>query len=141
MKSALAIGFDYAPSRLLAAGIAGVWLLALSALAVCGLPVWVKIALALACSLYAAWTLREFLRPSCRHVLWHDAGHWRLSDASGEGHVAEFVSAVVRGAWIVLTLRRSDGKRMSFVLAPDNCNTDVRRRLRVRLARIQASST
>jgi toxin CptA len=136
MKSALAIGFEYRPSRLLAACLVGVWLFALFALAACGLPAWLKVMLGIATSLYAAWTLRQFLRPSCRHLLWHDAGHWRLSDASGEGHVADLVSAVVRGAWIVLSLRRTDGKRVSVVLAPDNCNADIRRRLRVRLARI-----
>jgi len=135
MKSALAIGFDYAPSRMLGAGVVLIWLLGVAALAVCGLPAWSKAALAIATSLYAAWTVRDFLRPSCRHLLWHDAGHWRLSADVGEDQVAELAHAVVRGAWIVLVLRRTDGTRASFVLAPDNCSADVRRRLRVRLAR------
>jgi len=41
----------------------------------------------------------------------------------------------VRANWITLNLRRTDGARVTLVLAPDNSDADVRRRLRVRLAR------
>jgi hypothetical protein len=75
-----------------------------------------------------------------RRAAWHPAGHWRIVDADGREHVAELQRATVRGEWIVLTLRRSDGKRVPLLLAPDVCDADTRRRLRVRLARGEESA-
>ena len=138
MKSAAAIGFDYRPSRVFAACIVLVWLFALLAVAVCGLPLWLKVALILAASLHAGWTLRGFLRPSFRHLLWHAAGHWRAHDTGGQECVAELRRATVLGGLIVLSFRAPSVGNTSFVLLPDNCDADTRRRLRVRLARVPA---
>jgi len=138
MKSAPAIGFEYRSSRSLAACVVLVWLFASSALAVCGLSAWSKIALALAASLYAAWVLHDFLRPSCRHLLWHEAGYWRLRDTDEKEHIVELHHAVVLGSLVVLSLRGLSIGKMSIVLLPDNCAVDIRRRLRVRLARASA---
>jgi len=87
---------------------------------------------------YAAFALRRFLRADVRRVAWHAAGHWRIVDTGGQEHVAELAHAVVRGAWIALNLRRVDGARVALLLAPDNCDAELRRRLRVRLARAKA---
>lgn len=135
MKSAPAIAFDYQPSRWLAASILMVAVLALIALAASGIPPWAAFMLAGVTCAYAALTLRRMLRSPTRRVAWHQAGHWRLADNDGVEHMAELQHAVVRGGWIVLTLRTADGARLPLVLAPDNCDADVRRRLRVRLAR------
>src|SRR5689334_2922790 len=105
MKSAAAIGFDYRPSPWFAACGAGVWLLALLAVATCGMPVWAKIVIAIFASIYAGWALRDFLRPPCMHLLWHAAGHWRVRDAGGQEHVAELRHASAHGGFIVLSLR------------------------------------
>ena len=137
MKSAAAIGFDYRPSRWFATCGLGVWLLALLAIAVCGLPAWSKIALAIVASVYAGWALRDFLRPPCRHLLWHAAGHWRAHDSDGHEHVAELRHASVIGGLIVLSFRAASFGKTSIVLLPDNCDAETRRRLRVRLARAQ----
>ena len=138
MKSAAAIGFDYAPSRWFAACSLGVWLLALLAIAACGLPAWSKIALAIVASVYAGWALRDFLRPPCRHLLWHAAGHWRAHDSDGQEHVAELRHASVIGGLIVLSFRAASIGKTSIVLLPDNCDAETRRRLRVRLSRVEA---
>ena len=135
MKSAAAIGFDCRPSRWLAACLGLVWLSALLALAVCGLPLWLNVALAIAASIYAGSALRDFLRPRCQHLLWHEAGHWRACDAGGQEYVAELLHATVLGGLIVLSFRAAAISKISVVLLPDNCDADTRRRLRVRLAR------
>ncbi|MDR3386246.1 MAG: hypothetical protein P4L92_04275 [Rudaea sp.] len=138
MKSAPAIGFDYRPSRLLAAGVAVVWPFAMLALAFCGLPAWSKTVLAVGASAYAIGSLLEFLRPRCARLSWHEAGHWRLRAPGGHEHPAELRHATVLGDVIVLSLRGPSIGKTSILLLPDNCDADTRRRLRVRLARVQA---
>jgi toxin CptA len=137
MKSAPAIAFDYRPSRWLVLAVGAVALLALAAVALSGLDLWMKLVLGVVAGVYSIHAVWRFLRAPARHVGWHEAGHWRISDAHDVEHVAELQHAVVRGGWIVLSLRRSDGERVRLVLAPDNCDADIRRRLRVRLARVR----
>jgi toxin CptA len=137
MKSAPAIAFDYRPSRWLAAAIVLIVLLALLALAFSGIDLWVKLGLACTACIYAAYALLRFLSVPLRRIAWHAAGHWRIVDARGAEYVVELRHAAVRGDWIVLIFRRTDGERVPLVLAPDNCDTDIRRRLRVRLRRAQ----
>ncbi len=135
MKSAPAIAFDYAPSRWLAAAIVAVALLALAAVAFANVVTWAKLALACAVVVYAAHALQRHVSASTRRVAWHAAGHWRIALADGQERVAELQHAVVRGPWLVLTLRAGNGERVALMLGPDNSDADVRRRLRVRLAR------
>ena len=141
MKSAPAIAFDYAPSRSLAAAIVAIALLALAAVALAGVVTWVKLVLVCAVVGYAAHSLRRHLRASMRRVAWHEAGHWRVSSADGDERTAELQHAVVRGGWLVLTLRTGSGERVALILGPDNSDADVRRRLRVRLARAREAAT
>ncbi len=139
MKSVPAITFDYRPSRRLAAGIVAVALLALVAIVACGLNLWIRLGLVVVVGAYVAWSLRSFLQPRFDHVTWHSAGHWRLRDASGQEHVAEFVRAAVLGALIVLILRIGAQRKIPLLLLPDNCDAETQRRLRVRLTRAQTS--
>jgi toxin CptA len=141
MKSAPAIAFDYVPSRWLAAAIAVMALLALFAVAFAGVGTWLKLALCCAVVAYAAHALWRHLGASTRRAAWHEAGHWRIALASGEERVAELRHAVVRGGWLVLTLRAGNGERVALILGPDNSDVDVRRRLRVRLARARDATT
>ena len=136
MKSAAAIAFDYRPSRWLAAAIVLVDVFALVAVAASGIPWAFKLALACAACAYTAWSVRRFLRAGIRRAAWHEGGHWRVADGDGTEHVAELESGIVRGGWIVLRLRRTDGQRVALVLGPDNSNADTHRRLRVQLARV-----
>jgi len=135
MKSAAAIAFDYRPSRWLAGAVLAVALLALVSLRLSALFWGWQLVVAASVCCYAATCVRRLLKSPLRRLAWHQAGHWRLADASGVEHVAEPVRAIVRANWILLSLRRSDGQKLHLILAPDNCAADVRRRLRVRLAR------
>jgi toxin CptA len=141
MKSAPAITFEYAPSRWLAAAIVAIALLALTAVAFAGLGAWMKLALGCAVVAYAARALQRHLGASTLRVAWQEAGHWRIAPADGEERVAELRHAVIRGAWLVLTLRAGNGERVALILGPDNSDADVRRRLRVRLARARDAAT
>ena len=58
----------------------------------------------------------------------------------GREFTAESTRGVARGAWIVLRLRRSDGKDLALILGPDNSMADTRRQLRVRLARADGAA-
>jgi len=101
-----------------------------------GVPLSAKLAVAIVACCYAIHSLRRFWLLSPHRVAWHEAGHWRIAGSDGAAHVADLEHAVVRGVWIVLRLRRSDGKRLALILGPDNSDADLRRRLRVRLARV-----
>ena len=105
MKSAPAITFDYAPSRWLVAALTLVALLAALAIAASAIQTWMKLLLAAAAGIYAAYALRRLLRPIVRHCAWYESGHWRVRDAGGQDHAASLLSASVRGSLIVLRLR------------------------------------
>ena len=137
MKSAPAIAFEYRPSRLLALAIVMLTLLALMALALCGLAWWIKLPLAGCAIVYATFSLSRFWRTPPIKVTWHTAGHWLIFGLRDQETVAELDHAVVHAGFIVLTLRCNDGKRLRLPLSPDICDPDTRRWLRVRLARSQ----
>ena len=137
MKSAAAIAFDYRPSRWIAVAIVLIAMLAVLAVALSGVALAWKVALACVACAYAAWSLDRFLRANnIRRAAWQQAGHWRVVDTNGNEFVAELDSGIVRGAWIVLRLRRTDGRRVTMILGPDNSDVDTRRRLRIQLARV-----
>ena len=136
MKSAVAIGFDYRPSRWLTAAIIFVAALAFIAIQLSGLPPLIKLAGAILAAGCTGFALGRYLHPLVRRAVWQQAGHWRLADADGSEFTAELIRGTARGAWIVLNLRRSDGRHLALILGPDNCDADARRRLRVRLASI-----
>jgi hypothetical protein len=136
MKSAAAIAFNHRPSRWIAAAIGAMLALALSALALSDIAALPKLLVGTAALAYGALELRRFIGTPVRRLAWHEAGHWRIVLRDGTEHNAELRHAVVRGAWIVLVLQWGTA-RLPLVLAPDNCDVDTRRRLRVRLARVQ----
>jgi toxin CptA len=142
MKSAPAITFDYRPSRLLAIAIVAITVLAVMAVALAGMPWWAKPIAAAGACLYTAYALRRFWRAPSGRFAWQQAGHWRIADAAGgDERIADLEDAVVRGPWIVLRLRGADGARVALILGPDNSDADVRRRLRVHLARVGENAT
>ena len=134
MKSAPAIAFDYMPSRWLAGALILVTLLAIAAIVFCGFALWLKLLLIIATGAYAAWSLRNFLRPPFDRVVWHAAGHWRVRERTGEDRAAEFMHATIRGALIVLILRVGPKRRIALPLFIDNCDDETHRQLRIRLA-------
>ncbi len=114
--------------------------LAFAAIALSGMPSWAGIFTVIVATACAGFALSRHLRPLVRRAAWQQAGHWRVADADGREFTAELIRGVARGAWIVLNLRRSDGKNSALILGPGNCDADTRRQLRVRLARIERAA-
>jgi toxin CptA len=135
MKSATAIAFDYRPSRWLVAAVILMAVLAFAAIALSGIASWAGIFAVIFAAACAGFALGRHLRPLVRRAAWQQGGHWRVVDADGREFTAELIHGVARGAWIVLNLRRSDGRHLALILGPDNCGADTRRQLRVRLGR------
>jgi toxin CptA len=135
MKSVPAVAFDYRLSRLLIVAIAAALLLAMLALALCGMTVVAKLFFAALTVLYSGTAMRRFIHSSPQRVAWHVAGHWRLAYADGEERGAELIGSAIRGACIVLNLRDGNARRIDLILAPDNSDVETRRLLRVRLSR------
>lgn len=135
MTSVPTIAIDYRPSRVLLSGFLAIAACAALAIAACGLgPAW-KWGLAASAAAYTGWALRKFLSPPFARIVWHSAGHWRLCDAHGDERAGEFVRAVVLGVFTVLVLRTATKHAVAFLLLPDNCDAETRRKLHVRLAR------
>ncbi|MGO4700344.1 protein YgfX [Dyella sp. 2RAB6] len=134
MTSAPAIGFEYAPSRLLARSCAGLAWLALLAVWLCGMPWWGKCAMS--CVLAAALLAerRRWLRPGVTSAGWAADGGWTLRDATSTDIQAMLLSSRVLAGCVWLRLRLASGPALSLLLAPDNSDADLRRRLRMRLA-------
>lgn len=135
MKSAPAIAFEYRPSRWVALVIAALTALALVALAISGMPWWIKLAISACAVVYAATSIVRFVRIPAINLSWYEAGHWRVFGLHDRETVAELQHAIVRAGWIVLTLRCSNAKCLRLLLTPDICDAETRRRLCVRLAR------
>jgi len=135
MRSVPAIAFDYRPSRWLFAALVLAATLALLAVAMSGLALQMKLAIALAAVTYASWALRRFVLAPFDRVTWHAAGHWRLRGADEEERGGELVTATTLGAFIVLRLRVGPKRVVSLPLLFDNCERETRRVLRVRLSR------
>jgi toxin CptA len=140
MTSAPAIGFEYRPSRWLNRLLLAVSMLAALAVALCALPWGIKLAMGVVLLV----SLRQALmRQAARSVeavgLAHDTG-WSLRMSAGEDVTATLGSFRVWGEnFIWLRLCLPGQGHVPLLLAPDNSDADIRRRLRMRLAQIEAA--
>jgi toxin CptA len=132
MTSAPAIGFDYRPSRLPGRLLAIASALSFLAIAVCGAPPGLKLAL-------AAGTLALVI-PAARRIrhsrvagIGYGADGWTLYRADRSQLPATLLSHRVIGTLVLLRLK-TDHATEILLLAPDNSDPDIRRRLRMRLA-------
>ena len=140
MTSAPAIGFECRPSRWL---IRLLWLVSVLALA----SVWLS-AVPWGAKLFASTAVLFALRrTSVRLSLtpltaagWGRDGSWTLRTAAGEDVSAALASFRVVGEKAVWLRWLLPGHRpVSVLLAPDNSDADIRRRLRMRLAQLEAA--
>lgn len=134
MKSALAIAFDYRPSRLVAAAAALVCIVAALAPWLSGLSLPLRAGLSLAALALGGAAIRRFLRAPFRRIALRSSG-WLLIDASGREQPARLASHARLGAFLVLDFRPASRGRFRALLAPDNSDADTRRRLVPMLAR------
>lgn len=132
MTSAPAIGFDYRPSHLPGRLLAAVTALAIVAIALSGAPFWLKVALTAATSMLAVIAARRARRSRIAGVGYGPDG-WALYRADRSQLPATLRSHRVIGTCVLLRLK-TDHTNETLLLAPDNSDPDIRRRLRMRLA-------
>lgn len=133
MKSAPTIGFEYRPSRAWIAALWSVAALALLAIAISGLPGWMRLLLAVAAVAHAIRAVAQLRRPPLRALRLRGDDVVELGLANGQDAAGTLRGARVLGPLIVLRLAWGAGSRAALVLLPDNLDADTHRRLRVRL--------
>ncbi|WEN14065.1 hypothetical protein PY254_12550 [Rhodanobacter sp. AS-Z3] len=137
MTSAPAIGFEYRPSRWLRGLPVLVVALALLAIVLCMIPWWSKALLAVAVLLAMRKTLRSLAAVPVAAAGWSDDQSWTLRLHNHEDIPATLSSFRVLGSFVLLRLHTVTHGVQVLLLAPDNSDADIRRRLRMRLATIQ----
>lgn len=134
MTSAPAIGFEYRPSRLLAQLCVSVALLALAAIALCGLAPILKVVLALVLLAAAGHAMHRVARSNIVAAGLSQEGGWVMRRVDGSDVAAALTSSRVIGAYVLLQLTEPGSRSETLLLGPDNSDADIRRRLRMRLA-------
>ncbi|MHA6203182.1 protein YgfX [Dyella soli] len=117
-------------------------LLAVLAVLLSAIPSWLKAAL-VGATAWATWrAIATSTRPKVRAAGWAHDGGWSLRMATGEDLPAVLRSFRVAGeAAVWLHLQVAGRKNVSLLLAPDNSDADIRRRLRMRLATLDSGET
>ncbi len=133
MTSAPAIGFEYQPSRLFARLRAAIVLLALLAIALCGVSLAVRLMLGLAVVALFVWSRRRGAGTRLVAAGLDQHGVWSLHYDDGSDTLASLHSSRVLGPFVLLHLALGR-RRETLLLGPDNSEADIRRRLRMRLA-------
>jgi hypothetical protein len=134
MTSAPAIGFEYRPSRLLRRLLIVVAVLAVLAVVLCALAIWLKLLLAASVLLVAWQSVRKVASSPVVAAGWSTDNNWTLHLADHEDVPATLASSRVLGASVLLRLQTTEQGMQVLLLAPDNSDADIRRRLRMRLA-------
>ena len=135
MTSAPAIGFEYRPSRWLGRVLLAVAALATMALWLSAVPILAKIVLAVTLVVAAGRAWSRFARSPVVAAGWSQRSGWTLRMADGEDQPATLHAFRTAGDGLVwLHLAVSGPRSISLLLAPDNSDGDIRRRLRMRLA-------
>ena len=137
MTSAPAIGFEYAPSRLLRRCVLVVAALAALAVVLSGVAIALKLVLIAAVAMATWQNLQRAARSTLAAAGWDAEGGWTLRTADHEDIAATLASFRVLGGFILLRLRAEERGMQILLLAPDNTDRDIRRRLRMRLATVQ----
>jgi toxin CptA len=138
MTSAPAIGFEYQPSRWIPRLFLLVTLLALVAITLSGVPLILQCALIASAIIACAHALRR-LRSPIYAVGWAKSG-WTLRGLDGADDQATLRSSRVMGSLVLLRLASQRYGKLTLWLMPDNSDSDIRRRLRMRLAVLKAVS-
>jgi toxin CptA len=138
MTSAPAIGFEYQPSRWIPRLFFLVMALTLLAIALSGAPLILQCVLVAAAIAACVNALRS-LRLPIYAVGWAKSG-WTLRGLDGADDSATLVSSRVMGSLVLLRLASQRYGKLTLWLMPDNSDGDIRRRLRMRLAVLQAVS-
>ncbi len=137
MTSAPAIGFEYRPSRLLRQVLIVVAIVAVLAVALCALGLWLKCLLGVAVLLATWQSVRRLAAARITAAGWSADNGWTLRLIDHEDVPATLASFRVFDAFVLLRLKAVERGVQVLLLAPDNSDADIRRRLRMRLATMQ----
>ncbi|GGY18677.1 hypothetical protein GCM10008098_08410 [Rhodanobacter panaciterrae] len=137
MTSAPAIGFEYRPSRLLRRVLLVIAVLALLAVVLCALTPWLKLLLIVGVLLATWQSVRKTAGSPVTAAGWSADSNWTLHLADHEDVPATLASFRVLGDFVLLRLQTAKQGMQVLLLAPDNSDADIRRRLRMRLATVQ----
>ena len=137
MTSAPAIGFEYRPSRLLRRTVILMAGLAMLAVLLCALAPWLKLLLAIVVLLPTWRSLRRMRATPIVAAGWSADNDWMLRLVDQEDVPARLASFRVLGVFVLLRLQTAERGAQMLLLAPDNSDADIRRRLRMRLATMQ----
>ena len=133
MTSAPAIGFEYRPSRRVARLFVVLTLLAALAVALSGMPLILRLLLALAAAAGCRHALRCLSLPISA-VGWAHQSGWTLRGIDGGDDPATLLSSRSMLGMVLLRLASQRYGRLTLWLMHDNSDADIRRRLRMRLA-------
>lgn len=133
MKSAPAIAFDYRPSRLLAMVVGGITALAIAASLQNGLEWPWRVLLSVSATALGCLVLFRHLKSGFVRIA-HGASGWTLVDGTGQEHPANLLAHVQRNLLLILEFGGGSLPCTRFILAPDNCDAELRRRLLLVLA-------
>ncbi len=137
MTSAPAIGFEYLPSRVLRRVLIAICVLAMSAIILFAAAAWLK-GLLLVASVLLTWrAIKRLSHPATVAVGWSGDSGWTLRLRDNADVAATLLSFRVIAAFVLLRLRTDEHGVQVVLLAPDNSDADIRRRLRMRLATMQ----
>jgi toxin CptA len=137
MTSAPAIGFEYRPSRLLRRVLVVVATVTVLAVALCGLAPWLKLLVGSAVLLVTWQSLRRLAAMPVAAAGWSADNDWTLHLIDYKDVPATLASFRVFGVFVLLRLQTVGHGVQVLLLAPDNSDADIRRRLRMRLATMQ----
>ena len=137
MTSAPAIGFEYRPSPGFRWVVVAVALLAIVALGLTDLAWWMKSALAICVLMALSQCVRRMAQLPVCAAGWGADDLWTVHLVTHEDVPATLTSFRVLGVFVLLRLKTTDRGSVTLLLAPDNSDADIRRRLRMRLATLQ----
>ncbi|MDE2307740.1 MAG: hypothetical protein KGJ97_05545 [Xanthomonadaceae bacterium] len=140
MTSAPAIGFEYRASRRFRRWLALLGTLAVAAVALSALAPWQKLPLAVGVLLATALAARRIAASPVIAAGWRADNGWTLQLAPHQEVSATLASFRVLGSFVLLRLRTAERGVLVLLLAPDNSDADIRRRLRMRLAMLQCAA-
>ncbi|MEO7071535.1 MAG: protein YgfX [Rhodanobacter sp.] len=140
MPSAPAIGFEYHPSRYLRRALIVIGGLAVLALWQSALPPAARIVASVLVMFLTAHAARRVARSPVRAAGCGADGQWTLHLQPQADVAATLLSSRVLSGFVLLRLRTAEHGVQTLLLGPDNADADIRRRLRMRLATMQAGT-
>lgn len=133
MPSAPSISYDITPSRQLSRRVCLLGVLALMAVWLAYLPVWLKLLLTISALVYIQWQLRDLRHNSVVRCVWGRDDIWMLGFANGAYVPAQLVYQRMLFGYIILHLESAPKEHHRFIVCTDNASNRVRRHLRIRL--------